>query len=214
MKILLIDDHKLIKLGIKVLLEDNEEFSVIGDCASKKEFLEKISNDSYDLFICDISLPDGSGYDILEIIKEKKLNTKVIILSMHEDKSYMKKAFKLGASGYVTKSTAHEEILQAIDKVMFKNDIYLNEKYATIFYELFKEDKEIELSEREKEVGRYIVEGYTLTDIGEKLFLSVKTVDTYKKRLMEKTNTKKRSELVQEKLRNQFDSELISFFVI
>ena len=197
MKILLIDDHKLIKLGIKVLLEDNEEFSVIGDCASKKEFLEKISNDSYDLFICDISLPDGSGYDILEIIREKKLSTKVIILSMHEDKSYMKKAFKLGASGYVTKSTAHEEILQAIDKVMFKNDIYLNEKYATIFYELFKEDKEIELSEREKEVGRYIVEGYTLTDIGEKLFLSVKTVDTYKKRLMEKTNTKKRSELVE-----------------
>ena len=197
MKILLIDDHKLIKLGIKVLLEDNEKFSVIDDCASKKEFLEKISNESYDLFICDISLPDGSGYDILEIIKEKKLNTKVIILSMHEDKSYMKKAFKLGASGYVTKSTAHEEILQAIDKVMFKNDIYLNEKYAIIFYELFKEDKEIELSEREKEVGRYIVEGYTLTDIGEKLFLSVKTVDTYKKRLMEKTNTKKRSELVE-----------------
>ena len=197
MKILLIDDHKLIKLGIKVLLEDNEEFSVIDDCASKKEFLEKISNESYNLFICDISLPDGSGYDILEIIKEKKLSTKVIILSMHEDKSYIKKAFKLGASGYVTKSTAHEEILQAIDKVMVKNEIYLNEKYATIFYELFKEDKEIELSEREKEVGRYIVEGYTLTDIGEKLFLSVKTVDTYKKRLMEKTNTKKRSELVE-----------------
>ena len=197
MKILLIDDHKLIKLGIKVLLEDNEEFSVIGDCASKKEFLEKISNDSYDLFICDISLPDGSGYDILEIIKEKKLNTKVIILSMHEDKSYIKKAFRLGASGYVTKSTAHEEILQAIEKVIVKDEIYLNDKYAKIFYELFKEDKEIELSERENEVGRYIVEGYTLTDIGEKLFLSVKTVDTYKKRLMEKTNTKKRSELVE-----------------
>ena len=197
MKILLIDDHKLIKLGIKVLLEDNREFCVIDDCASKKEFIEKINNESYDLFICDISLPDGSGYDILEIIKEKKLNTKVIILSMHEDKSYIKKAFKLGASGYVTKSTAHEEILQAIDKVMLKDEIYLNDKYATIFYELFKEDKEIELSEREKEVGRYIVEGYTLTDIGEKLFLSVKTVDTYKKRLMEKTNTKKRSELVE-----------------
>lgn len=197
MKILLIDDHKLIKIGIKVLLEDNGEFSVIDDCSSKKEFLEKIDNETYDLFICDISLPDGSGYDILEIVKERKIKTKIIILSMHEDKSYIKKAFKLGASGYVTKSTAHEEILQAIDKVMVKNEIYLNEKYATIFYELFKEDKEIELSEREKEVGRYIVEGYTLTDIGEKLFLSVKTVDTYKKRLMEKTNTKKRSELVE-----------------
>ena len=197
MKILLIDDHKLIKIGIKVLLEDNMEFSGIDDCSSKKEFLEKINNNIYDLFICDISLPDESGYDILEVIKEKKINTKVIILSMHEDKSYIKKAFKLGASGYVTKSTAHEEILQAIDKVMLKDEIYLNDKYATIFYELFKEDKEIELSEREKEVGRYIVEGYTLTDIGEKLFLSVKTVDTYKKRLMEKTNTKKRSELVE-----------------
>ena len=197
MKILLIDDHKLIKIGIKVLLEDDEKISVIDDCASKTEFLEKIKDNIYNLFICDISLPDGSGYDILEIIKEKKLDAKVIILSMHEDKSYIKKAFRLGASGYVTKSTAHEEILQAIDKVIVKDEIYLNDKYATIFYELFKEDKEIELSEREKEVGIYIVEGYTLTDIGEKLFLSVKTVDTYKKRLMEKTNTKKRSELVE-----------------
>ena len=197
MKILLIDDHKLIKIGIKVLLEDDEKISVIDDCASKTEFLEKIKDNIYNLFICDISLPDGSGYDILEIIKEKDLDAKVIILSMHEDKSYIKKALRLGASGYVTKSTAHEEILQAIDKVIVKDEIYLNDKYATIFYELFKEDKEIELSEREKEVGRYIVEGYTLTDIGEKLFLSVKTVDTYKKRLMEKTNTKKRSELVE-----------------
>ena len=197
MKILLIDDHKLIKMGIRVLLEDNEKITVIDDCSSKTEFLEKIKDNIYNLFICDISLPDGSGYDILEIIKEKKLDTKVIILSMHEDKSYIKKAFRLGASGYVTKSTAHEEILQAIDKVIVKDEIYLNAKYATIFYELFKEDKEIELSEREKEVGKYIVEGYTLTDIGEKLFLSVKTVDTYKKRLMEKTNTKKRSELVE-----------------
>ena len=197
MKILLIDDHKLIKIGIKVLLEDDEKISVIDDCASKTEFLEKMKDNIYNLFICDISLPDGSGYDILEIIKEKKLDAKVIILSMHEDKSYIKKAFRLGASGYVTKSTAHEEILQAIEKVIVKDEIYLNDKYAKIFYELFKEDKEIELSEREKEVGRYIVEGYTLTDIGETLFLSVKTVDTYKKRLMEKTNTKKRSELVE-----------------
>ena len=197
MKILLIDDHKLIKIGIKVLLEDDEKISVIDDCASKTEFLEKIKDNIYNLFICDISLPDGSGYDILEIIKEKDLDAKVIILSMHEDKSYIKKAFKMGASGYVTKSTAHEEILKAIDVVMEKNEIYLNERYATIFYELYKADKEIELSEREKEVGKYIVEGYTLTDIGEKLFLSVKTVDTYKKRLMEKTNTKKRSELVE-----------------
>ena len=197
MKILLIDDHKLIKIGIKVLLEDDGKISVIDDCASKTEFLEKIKDNIYNLFICDISLPDGSGYDILEIIKEKKLDAKVIILSMHEDKSYIKKALRLGASGYVTKSTAHEEILQAIEKVIVKDEIYLNDKYAKIFYELFKEDKEIELSEREKEVGRYIVEGYTLTDIGEKLFLSVKTVDTYKKRLMEKTNTKKRSELVE-----------------
>ena len=104
MKILLIDDHKLIKIGIKVLLEDDEKISVIDDCASKTEFLEKIKDNIYNLFICDISLPDGSGYDILEIIKEKKLDAKVIILSMHEDKSYIKKALRLGVSGYVTKA--------------------------------------------------------------------------------------------------------------
>ena len=83
MKILLIDDHKLIKMGIRVLLEDNKKFSLIDDCGSKAEFLEKISSNTYNLFICDISLPDGSGYDILEIIKEKNLDGKVIILSMH-----------------------------------------------------------------------------------------------------------------------------------
>lgn len=197
MKILLIDDHKLIKIGIKVLLEDLEGLSLIDDCSSKKEFLEKIAIENYDLLICDITLPDGTGYDILEIVKEKKIQSKTIVLSMHEDKMYIKKAFKLGAEGYVTKSTAHEEILMAIDTVMNKKEVYLNSKYSNVFIELFKEDKDIELSEREKEVGRYIMEGYTLTDIGEKLFLSVKTVDTYKKRLMEKTNTKKRSELVE-----------------
>ena len=196
MKILLVDDHKLIKMGIKILLEDYPQYGDIDDCSSKKECLEKLQKENYDLVICDISLPDGTGYDILEIISKQYKKTKVIVLSMHEDKSYIKKSLKLGAKGYITKSNAHEEIITAIKQVMEKNEIYLASNYINVFYELYKEN-EMSLSDREKEVAKYIVEGYTLTEIGEKLFLSVKTVDTYKKRIMEKTNTKKRSELVE-----------------
>lgn len=196
MKILLIDDHKLIKMGITILLEETSNYKNIDSCSSYDESLEKIKSTTYDLIICDISLPDKSGYDILKYLTEQKINTKVIILSMHEDKSYIKKALKLGARGYITKSTAHEEIITAIDVVM-NNEIYLNTKYSSIFMELYKESPTIPLSEREEEVLYYIANGYTLTEIGEKLFLSVKTIDTYKKRLMEKIGAKKRSDLIE-----------------
>ncbi|AME09205.1 two-component system response regulator [Gemella sp. oral taxon 928] len=197
MKILLIDDHKLIKIGIKVLLEDHYSKEVVEDCSTVEESIEKIKNMNYDLIICDISLSDGTGYDILKKVTELNINSKVLVLSMYEDKNYVKKALRLGARGYITKSNAHEEILTAIDRVMNNGEIYINKKYSGIFYELYQEKAISELSEREKEVAKYILMGYTLTEIGEKLFLSVKTIDTYKKRLMEKTNTKKRSELVE-----------------
>lgn len=195
MKILLIDDHKLIKMGIRILLEEQDNYK-ISECSNYKESIEKFEKDSFDLIICDISLPDKSGYDILEYIKEKKIITNVIILSMYEDKNYVKKALQLGAKGYVTKSTAHEEILKAIEVVMNENEVYVHNKYSSIFYDIYKSGVPIVFSEREKEVAKYMLKGYSLTEIGEKLYLSVKTIDTYKKRLMDKTNTKKRSELI------------------
>lgn len=203
MKILLVDDHKLIKMGIKVLLEDYPKYKDVDECSTKAQFFKKFSETSYDLIICDISLPDGTGYEIIESVRKLSGSIKIIVLSMHEDKSYIKKALKLGANGYVTKSNAHNEIITAINTV-FDDETYLSSKYSNVFYELYKEQEQrVELSDREKEVANYIVQGYTLTDIAEKLYLSVKTVDTYKKRVMEKTNTKKRSELV-EYFKNNF----------
>lgn len=198
MKILLIDDHKLIKMGISILLQEYEEYQDVDSCSSYSEFLEKVNDEHFDLIISDISLSDKSGYEVLEYINEKEINSKVIILSMHEDKNYVKKALRLGARGYITKSTAHEEIIDAIRIVMNEDEIYLNTRYSSVFYEMYKEKdlETVQLSEREEEVLKYIAEGYTLTEIGEKLFLSVKTIDTYKKRLMEKLQLEKRSDLI------------------
>lgn len=198
MNILLIDDHKLIKMGISILLQEYEEYQNIDSCSTYSEFVDKVKEKDYDLIVSDISLPDKSGYDILEYINENTINSKIIILSMHEDKSYVKKALRLGAKGYITKSTAHDEIIEAIKKVMDEDEIYLNPKYASVFYEMYKEKdlEAVNLSEREEEVLKYMAEGYTLTEIGEKLFLSVKTIDTYKKRLMEKLHAEKRSDLI------------------
>lgn len=196
MKILLIDDHNLIKMGITILLEEYPEYKDVDSCSNYNEFLEKINENNYDLVICDISLPEKSGYDVLEYINDNKIDTKVIMLSMHEDKNYIKKSLKLGARGYITKSTAHEEIIEAIKKVINENEIYINAKFASVFMDLYKDVNSVELSDREEEVLKLIAEGYTLTEIGQKLYLSVKTIDTYKRRIMEKTKTTKRSELL------------------
>lgn len=194
MKILLIDDHKLIKMAVKMLIEENIKDVKIDNATSYKEFLSKINLNTYDIILCDITLKDATGYDVLTYLDEKKRQEKTIVLSMHEDKNYVKKAIRLGAKGYVAKSSAHEEIILAIEKVI-NGEIYLKKEYQDIFYDLYTEKDQI-LSDREREVLEYIVKGYTLTEIGEKLFLSVKTIDTYKKRLMEKLGLKKRSELI------------------
>ncbi|KXB58849.1 response regulator transcription factor [Gemelliphila asaccharolytica] len=194
MKILLIDDHKLIKMAVTMLIEENIKDVKIDSATSYKEFLSKINLNTYDIILCDITLKDATGYDVLTYLDEKKRQEKTIVLSMHEDKNYVKKAIRLGAKGYVAKSSAHEEIILAIEKVI-NGEIYLKKEYQDIFYDLYTEKDQI-LSDREREVLEYIVKGYTLTEIGEKLFLSVKTIDTYKKRLMEKLGLKKRSELI------------------
>lgn len=194
MKILLIDDHKLIKMAVTMLIEENIKDVKIDSATSYKEFLSKINLNTYDIILCDITLKDATGYDVLTYLDEKKRQEKTIVLSMHEDKNYVKKAIRLGAKGYVAKSSAHEEIILAIEKVI-NGEIYLKKEYQDIFYDLYREKDQI-LSDREREVLEYIVKGYTLTEIGEKLFLSVKTIDTYKKRLMEKLGLKKRSELI------------------
>ncbi len=194
MKILLIDDHKLIKMAVTMLIEENIKDVKIDSATSYKEFLSKINLNTYDIILCDITLKDATGYDVLTYLDEKKRQEKTIVLSMHEDKNYVKKAIRLGAKGYVAKSSAHEEIILAIEKVI-NGEIYLKKEYQDIFYDLYTEKDQI-LSDREREVLEYMVKGYTLTEIGEKLFLSVKTIDTYKKRLMEKLGLKKRSELI------------------
>jgi len=194
MKILLIDDHKLIKMAVTMLIEENIKDVKIDSATSYKEFLSKINLNTYDIILCDITLKDATGYDVLTYLDEKKRQEKTIVLSMHEDKNYVKKAIRLGSKGYVAKSSAHEEIILAIEKVI-NGEIYLKKEYQDIFYDLYTEKDQI-LSDREREVLEYIVKGYTLTEIGEKLFLSVKTIDTYKKRLMEKLGLKKRSELI------------------
>ena len=203
-RVFLVDDHTLVRAGLKLLLRSHENLTVAGEAGNAEDALEQLAITPADLLILDISMPKTSGIDYLPLFKERFPELKIIILSMHEDKSYVHQSMSLGASGYVHKSSADIELFDAIHETMNGN-VYISRKIAqqllnTIFESSSKQEEiseEQALSSREREVLQYIVHGYSITETGELLHLSVKTVDTYKTRIMAKLKCAKKSDLVQ-----------------
>ena len=200
----LVDDHTLVRAGLKLLLGSHANLSIAGEAGNAEDALDQLAAAPVDLLILDISMPKISGTDCLPMFRERFPEMKIIILSMHEDKSYVHRAMSLGAAGYVHKSSADIELFDAIDEIMAGN-VYISRKIAqqllnTIFDASVREDgvsTEQPLSAREREVLLHIVHGYSITETGELLHLSVKTVDTYKTRIMAKLKCAKKSDLVQ-----------------
>lgn len=200
---MIVDDHSLIRTGLRLLLKNDKEICVVAEAVNGKEALEVLSKQLIDIMILDISMPEMNGFDCIAEIKKISPTTKVIILSMHEDENYIKTAMNLGASGYIPKVSADDELFDAIYAVA-KGNFYLNKNAEqSLFTALFarKDEKEEitpleKLSPRELEVFKYIVHGHTITEIGEILQLSVKTIDTHKTKIFEKLHCQKKSELV------------------
>ena len=204
LKLLLADDHKLLRSGLKLLLLGHKDIEIAGEAENGLQVLQLLESLKPDLVLLDLSMPGLNGLDCLKEIKSRFPATKVLILTMHEDENHIRLAMQAGADGYIKKSAADVELFTAIDTVR-DGKIYLSSHDSNILLQnlLQKEPAPTDemapytlLSPRERDVLRYLVHGYSLSEIGEKLNLSIKTVDTYKIRLMEKLQATKKSELV------------------
>lgn len=201
-KLMLADDHGVLLSGIKLLLSKVDDWEIIGTVSSGEEALEKVGVWSPDLILMDISMPGMGGIEATKQIKEKYPHVKVLMLTMFSEEDYLKKAIKAGASGYVLKKAVDTELISAV-KTVLHGETYIYPTLSSFLLKgFFDEDKETShpnrspLSNREKEVLKYVALGFTYQEIADQLFLSVKTIETHKARISEKLNIKKRSELV------------------
>ena len=203
LRIALADDHHLIRSGLKLLLGSNETLSIVGEASDGTSALLLVEQLQPDILLLDLAMPGMDGLECLRELKRRNLPTRVIVLSMFEDENYVLAAMSAGAQGYVQKSAIDTELFQAIDNVA-AGRLHLNESSAKSLLSMLLVERQqaalppatAVLSPRELEVLRWYARGFSLREIGEQLGLSVKTVDTYKTRIMEKLGFQKKSELI------------------
>jgi two-component system, NarL family, invasion response regulator UvrY len=198
MKILIADDHSIVREGLKQYVNTLDEVKLIDEAVNGDEAWAKIRNGCYDLVILDISMPGMSGLDVLLKIRESNLPTRVLILSVHPQEQYAVHAFKLGASGYLSKESAFEELTVAIKKIA-SGGRYIGEAFAEkLAFNGFDSSDKLpheKLSEREFQVMVMLASGKSITEIAKDIFISDKTVSTYRTRILEKMGLKKNAEL-------------------
>jgi DNA-binding NarL/FixJ family response regulator len=206
MKLLIADDHPIVRNGIKDIIQDISASFVIDEAEDAHEVVQKVISNDYDIIILDISMPGGGGLNALKQIKQAKPLTKVLMLSIYDDEQYINRALKGGASGYLTKSVASEELELAIKKVL-SGEKYLSSevasKMATFIYSDKEKTKHDLLSEREYQVFNLLAKGDTTIEIAEELHISPKTVSTYRDRIMEKMGMSRNSELIHYAIKNK-----------
>lgn len=205
MKVLLTDDHHIVRDGLKQILAQISDIESIDEAKNGEETVLLVSEKSYDIVILDISLPDISGIDVLKKIKKEYPGVNVLMLSMHSQIHYALQALKMGASGYLTKDTASEELIDAVKKIADGGKYIspsLAEDIASRLDDNFQKQPHETLSEREFEIMLKIAKGLSLKEIGEELFISGKTVSTYRYRILEKMSIKKNAEITNYCLKN------------
>jgi two-component system, NarL family, invasion response regulator UvrY len=206
MRVLIADDHAVFRRGLKETLAEAFSRVAFGEAKTAQETLEQVRRQDWDLVILDISMPGKSGLDILDDLKRLRPKLPVLLLSMHPEQQFARRALKAGAAGYVTKDSVTEELKQAVKKIVAGGryvSATLAEKLAvdlrleadTPLHEL--------LSDREFQVLRMIASGKTVKEISEELSLSVKTVSTYRARILEKTGMRTNAELIRYALQTQ-----------
>jgi len=206
MRILICEDHKIVRDGLKQILQQLEGVSYIAEAGSGNEAFVQLKNLSFDILLLDISLPDRSGLEVLEIVKATWPLTNVLMLSMHPQEQYAIHALKRGALGYLTKETDAEELLIAL-KCISNGGKYISLSLAeNIANHIVKEStiqKHEQLSLRELEILIKLANGISLKEIGKELFISGKTVSTYRSRIMEKMAFTKNTELTRYCIENK-----------
>lgn len=198
MRIIIVDDHAVVRQGIKQILSEMHEPVEIGEAGNGSDAMRLLREDHWDMVLLDISLPGKNGIEVLKQIKHEWKKLPVLILSMYSEDQYALRAIRAGASGYMTKESAPDELLSAIGKVRNGGRYISAEVAEKLVFELdATSDKLLHhtLSDREFEVMCLIASGRSVSEIAEMLSLSVKTISTYRSRLLEKMKMKHNAEL-------------------
>jgi DNA-binding NarL/FixJ family response regulator len=205
-KVLIADDHTIVREGIKQILAEMPEISVTDEARNGQEVLQNVWDNEYDIVLLDITMPGRSGLDILKQLKHDKPALKILILSMHPEEQYAIRAFKAGAFGYLTKESSPNELIDAVRKISIGKKYVSSSLAETLASHLeAKSEKPLHdtLSDREYEVMCMIASGRTVKEIAGELALSVKTISTYRARILEKMGMKNNAQLTHYTIQNQ-----------
>jgi len=198
-RILIADDHFIVREGLKKIIREVGDMSITGEAETGHAVMDQIAKNQYDLLILDISMPGLRGLDLLKSVKQKQPELPVLMLTVFSEKQYAIRALQAGASGYLTKDKLFEDIIAAVRKVVTGGK-YISAELAEHMADSLDQGYDVpfhtKLSDREYTVFDMIVRGSTISEIAEALFISPKTVSTYRARVLEKMNMKTNAELV------------------
>ena len=203
-KVILADDHAVVRAGVKAVLGSAKDIQVVGEATNGREAVALAQRVDPDVVVMDLSMGEMDGITATAEMIEKNVRAKILILTMHAEDAYLVKVIEAGASGYLVKSAADRELVDAV-RALAHGDMYMQPTAARALAQGIKRkgehaderDKYEKLTDREKDVLRYVAGGFSAPEIGEKLFISPKTVDTYKQRINEKLGLSHRSDYVE-----------------
>jgi two-component system invasion response regulator UvrY len=205
-KILIADDHPIVRQGLKQILSEEPDVGVLGEAQNCHEVLDLVRKEEWDVVILDITMPDRGGLDVLKELKQQHPKLPVLILSMHPEDQYAIRTMKAGAAGYITKGNEPEELIRAIRKIIGGGKYVsstLAEKLAFYVEKETEQPLHETLSDREYQVMLMIGSGKTISDIARELSLSVKTIATYRTRILQKMGMKSNAELTHYTIKNK-----------
>jgi len=210
-RVLIADDHAIIRQGLKQIVSDYADIVIAGEASNGQEVLDMVLKDDYDVVVLDISMPGRSGLEVLRELKDLKPKLPVLILSMHSEEQYAIRVLKAGASGYLTKECAPDELIAAIKSISAGHKYvtsFLSEKLASQLEIGMVKPLHESLSDREYQVMLMLASGKTVGEIARELFLSVKSISTYRQRIMVKMNLKSNAELTYYAIQNRLISQI------
>ncbi len=202
-KLLLVDDHEIIRSGIRYYFEDHLGFSVKAEASDGVEALEELEKESYDVMLTDISMPNMDGTDLIREARKRYPELKIIALTMHGEAHIIKQVLKEQVNGFILKNSGKEELIKGIETVLGGEDYFDERAMRSLISDIAKKPQkkdrlvlDIKLSSRELEVLKLIAGEYSNREIADKLFISIRTVETHKRNLIEKTGAKNVAGLV------------------
>jgi DNA-binding NarL/FixJ family response regulator len=207
-RVVLVDDHAVLRAGLRALINAESDMVVVGEAADGQEAIEQARSLRPDVIVMDIAMPVLNGLEAMQRIVELGLPTRILVLTMHSEEQYLMKVLQSGGAGYLLKASADTELMEAI-RTVHRGETFLYPSAAKMLLSEYlghvrganEREPRPELTERERDVLRLTVEGFSNQEIADRLYISPKTVDTYRARVMDKLQLRHRSELIQYALR-------------